>query len=295
VCCIDAGLALLKGFERFGVSLPYFGEPSVNGETWGCRRRYSSKRNALWDSDWISLQSSAVVGRVSQSGCIVTDSKDMRRRWTLADRLTAVALGPLLHGRRVTLRPLQASDFGSWQEVRRRCASWLVPWEARRGPGQPDIVESKRAFEARCDAADRERMNGSAFRFGIFLGTRFTGEINLGSIQRGAFQNVYVGYWIDEAMAGQGLMPEALVVAMRFAFEDLGLHRVQVSIIPRNGASRRVTEKLGLRNEGIAERYLEINGVWEDHVRYAITAEEWRERRADLLANWIDPVSTRMT
>jgi [ribosomal protein S5]-alanine N-acetyltransferase len=218
----------------------------------------------------------------------MTDPRDLRRRWTLADRLTSAALGPVLYGRRVILRPLHANDFVAWQEVRRRCAAWLTPWEARRGPGQPDIVESRRAFEARCDASDRERMNGSAYRFGIFVETRFVGEINLGSIQRGAFQNVYVGYWIDQAVAGQGLMPEALVVAIRFAFDELGLHRVQVSIIPRNSASRRVTEKLGLRNEGIAERYLEINGAWEDHVRYAITAEEWRDRRLELSTQWLD-------
>ena len=64
---------------------------------------------------------------------------------------------------------------------------------------------------------------------------------------------------------------------------ELHLHRVQISIIPRNAASRRVVEKLDIREEGVAVRYLEINGVWEDHVRYAITAEEWAERRDDLL------------
>ncbi len=215
---------------------------------------------------------------------------ESRRRWTLADRLTANAFGPQLRGRRVLLRALGAADFASWQEVRRRNAERLLPWEARRPAGQPDVVESKRAFEARCEAVERERTNGSAYRFGVFVDGAFAGEMNLGSVQRGAFQNVYVGYWIDEIWAGMGLTPEALVVALRFAFEELGLHRVQVSIIPRNAASRRVVEKLGLRNEGIAQRYLEINGVWEDHVRYAITVEEWRERRSEFLEGWIvDP------
>ena len=49
-----------------------------------------------------------------------------------------------------------------------------------------------------------------------------------------------------------------------------------------------MVEKLKIREEGVAERYLEINGVWEDHVRYAITAEEWQQRRDDLLTEWID-------
>jgi ribosomal-protein-alanine N-acetyltransferase len=78
-------------------------------------------------------------------------------------------------------------------------------------------------------------------------------------------------------------------VLTRFAFEDLGLHRVQISIIPRNSASRRVVEKLGLRAEGVAERYLEINGTWEDHIRFAITSEEWSARRDELLRDWILP------
>jgi [ribosomal protein S5]-alanine N-acetyltransferase len=212
---------------------------------------------------------------------------ESKRRWTLADRLTSVALGPQLNGRRVVLRPLQSNDFPQWQEVRRRCATWLLPWEARRQAGQPDIVESRRAFEARCEAADRERAAGVAYRFGIFVNGHFSGEINLGAIQRGAFQNVYIGYWIDEQLAGHGYMPEALVVALRFSFEDLGLHRVQVSIIPRNVSSRRVAEKLNLRNEGTAERYLEINGQWEDHIRYAITSEEWHDRKADYSARWL--------
>jgi ribosomal-protein-alanine N-acetyltransferase len=62
---------------------------------------------------------------------------------------------------------------------------------------------------------------------------------------------------------------------------------LQASIIPRNSPSNRVAQKLGLRNEGVAYRYLEINGIWEDHVRYAITAEDWAERREQYLRAWI--------
>jgi ribosomal-protein-alanine N-acetyltransferase len=105
-------------------------------------------------------------------------------------------------------------------------------------------------------------------------------------VHRGPFQSAYVGYWIDEAHAGKGYMPESVVVVCRFGFDDLRLHRLQIAIIPRNRASRRVVEKLHIREEGVALRYLEINGVWEDHVRYAITAEEWEERRDELLAAW---------
>jgi [ribosomal protein S5]-alanine N-acetyltransferase len=194
-----------------------------------------------------------------------------------------------LFGRRVMLRPLVLSDFDAWRDVRTRCADWLLKWEPARLPNQPDTTRDRDAFAVRCSARQRERQLGSGFGFGIFVDGTFCGEINLSSIQRGPFQNAYVGYWIDEAWAGQGIMPESVVVLARFAFEELGLHRIQVSIIPRNAASRRVAEKLGLRNEGVAERYLEIDGIWEDHVRYAMTSEEWEERRDELAAAWLTP------
>jgi ribosomal-protein-alanine N-acetyltransferase len=193
-----------------------------------------------------------------------------------------------LVGRRLVLRPLEVGDFAAWREVRRRSADWLIPWEPARTPGQPDVVEDRDAFALRCSARARERQAGSGFGFGVFAEGHLVGEINLSSVHRGAFQSAYVGYWVDQQCAGRGYIPEALVLVIRFAFEDLHLHRLQVAIIPRNARSRRVVEKLGLREEGVARRYLEINGVWEDHVRYAITAEEWDERREELLTAWID-------
>lgn len=193
----------------------------------------------------------------------------------------------VLRGRRVTLRPLVTEDFTAWQDVRRRCADWLIKWEPARIEGYPDPVEDRRAFAARCGARERERQLGTGYGFGVFLDEVFVGEMNLSGIQRGPFQNGFVGYWIDESVAGNGYTPEAGAVLIRFAFEELGLHRIQVSIIPRNEASRRVASKLRLRQEGIAERFLEINGVWEDHVCYAVTVEEWEaERRAAYEREW---------
>lgn len=193
-----------------------------------------------------------------------------------------------LFGRRVLLRPLVVSDFPSWREVRRRNDEWLTRWEPTRVPGQPDVIEDREAFAVRCSARQRERQLGAGYGFGIFVDGVFSGEINLSSVQRGPFQSAYVGYWIDEKQAGQGYTPEALVAMARFAFEELGLHRIQIAIIPRNTASRRVVEKLGIRDEGVAERYLEINGTWEDHVRYGFTVEEWEQRGAQLCADWLD-------
>ena len=149
-----------------------------------------------------------------------------------------------LFGRHILLRPLEASDFPKWQEVRRRNAEWLTKWEPQRLPGQPDVVEDAQAFSSRCSARQRERQFGTGYGFGVFVNGAFAGEINLNSIQRGPFQNAYVGYWVDEAQAGQGYIPEAFVVVARFAFEELHLHRIQAAVVPRNVASRRVAEKL---------------------------------------------------
>lgn len=192
-----------------------------------------------------------------------------------------------LFGRRVLLRPLEPGDFAKWQEVRRCNDEWLTKWEPQRLPGQPDVVEDAHAFGVRCSARQRERQLGTGYGFGVFVDGHFGGEVNLNSIQRGPFQNAYVGYWIDERMAGNSYIPEALVVVMRFAFEELHLHRVQAAIVPRNDSSRRVAAKLELREEGTALKYLEINGVWEDHIRYAVTAEDWTARGSDLTTTWI--------
>jgi ribosomal-protein-alanine N-acetyltransferase len=189
-------------------------------------------------------------------------------------------------GRRVTLRPLNDGDFEQWHEVRQRCAEWLLPWEPRLA-GAPYPSNDRSTFIARCAMRERERQLGSAYGFGIFVHGRVFGELNLSSIHRGPFQSAYIGYWMDRDQAGNGYVPEACVLMFRFAFEDLGLHRLQISIVPRNAPSRRVVAKLWLRGEGVAKGYLEIDGKWEDHVRYAITSEEWHERRDRYVNQWL--------
>ncbi|MGE0878999.1 MAG: GNAT family N-acetyltransferase [Acidimicrobiia bacterium] len=192
-----------------------------------------------------------------------------------------------LFGRRIMLRPLVPHDFAAWAEVRIRNEDWLLKWEPMRIPGYPDPTRDRDAFVARCAARERERQLGAGYGFGIFVDGEFAGEINVNSVHRGPFQNAYVGYWIDERHAGHSYVSEAVIVVCKYAFEELRLHRLQISIIPRNRNSHRVMEKVNFRNEGTALRYLEINGVWEDHVRYAITSEDWAERSDELSAAWL--------
>ena len=200
------------------------------------------------------------------------------------------AMTTRLVGPRVMLRPLEPADGEAWREIRQRNREWLEPWEPLPEPGAPDLLRDVSAFRARCASAARQRHLDTAHPLGIFLvdGT-LVGEINLSGIQRGPFQSAHVGYWIDQAHAGRGLVPEALVLVLRHAFEELRLHRVEVAIVPRNRPSRRVAEKLALREEGLARDYLQIRGTWEDHVRYAMTADEWAEREREMTGAFLSP------
>jgi ribosomal-protein-alanine N-acetyltransferase len=193
-----------------------------------------------------------------------------------------------LNGPRVDLRPLTSADFDQWQAVRERSREWLEPWEPLADPTSPDPATDPEAFKARCGAWERQRHFDTAYGYGMFLHDGlFIGEVSLGSVQRGPFQSAFVGYWVDAEHAGQGYVPEGVAVILRHGFEELGLHRIEAAIVPRNTASRRVMDKLGLREEGLAERFLQIRGVWEDHVRYAITVEEWDERRDDIVGKFL--------
>jgi ribosomal-protein-alanine N-acetyltransferase len=194
-----------------------------------------------------------------------------------------------LYGRRLMLRPLQPNDWPQWAEVRQRNEQWLTPWEPLRPANLLDPTRDREAFMSRCSARDRDRQMGVAYGFGVFVGNDLAGEINLNNVARGALQSGTIGYWIDRDKAGQRYTAEGVVMVTKFAFEQLRLHRLEICIVPRNSNSRRVMEVLAIREEGVALRFLEINGTWEDHVRYAITAEEWTERAAELSAAGLSP------
>ncbi len=191
---------------------------------------------------------------------------------------------PLASGR-LELRPLEAPDFEVWYEARSRNVEWLRPWEPVPEPGAAETSRDRAAFRSRCVNWARQRHLDAAYAFGVFdEDSTLVGEIHLSNVLRGPFQSAMVGYWIDQARAGRGIAPEALVLVLRFAFEELRLHRIEVCVVPRNKASRRVAEKLRLREEGVAVGFLQVHGVWEDHIRYAVTAEDWAADGADLVA-----------
>jgi ribosomal-protein-alanine N-acetyltransferase len=113
--------------------------------------------------------------------------------------------------------------------------------------------------------------------FGIFRADtdELVGRIQLTGIALGPFQNANVGYFVSQRHNDRGYATQAVRQAVGSAFGPLELHRVQAAVMPRNGASIRVLEKAGFREEGFALRYLHIAGAWEDHKLFAVTREEW--------------------
>jgi ribosomal-protein-alanine N-acetyltransferase len=114
--------------------------------------------------------------------------------------------------------------------------------------------------------------------FMITYGGRLVGQMNVSNVVHGALRSCTVGYWIDNVIAGRGITPTALAVAIDHCFVAVGLHRVEVDIRPENRPSLRVVEKLGLRREGFYERFLDIDGAWRDHIAFAVTQEELNGR-----------------
>jgi [ribosomal protein S5]-alanine N-acetyltransferase len=104
---------------------------------------------------------------------------------------------------------------------------------------------------------------------------KIIGVVNLSQIFYRAFQNTYLGYYVDVDFAGQGLILEGMLLAIDYAFYTLGLHRVEANIQPKNRASINLIKRLGFTKEGFSRRYLKINEEWCDHERWALTVEDW--------------------
>jgi ribosomal-protein-alanine N-acetyltransferase len=201
------------------------------------------------------------------------------------DNWAAPSLSTRIVTERLVLRPPRTNDVPEIRRALRVNAAHLRPWSVAPGPGEDpaSLASVSRALLQH----RREWKRGQTFV--LIITPRnddrlIIGRIALGGVLRGAFQNAYLGYWIDQQHQGRGLMTEAVQATTSFAFGALGLHRVQAAVMPHNDPSLRVLEKVGYRREGIAERYLCIAGRWEDHVLFAVTAEEWAARRIDRAA-----------
>jgi [ribosomal protein S5]-alanine N-acetyltransferase len=187
----------------------------------------------------------------------------------------AAPLSTQLLSERLLLRPPRASDATALRRLLVANADHLRPWSPAPAAGADplSLLELTRGLL-------RQRSEWRDDRTYAFVVSYRNepalpiGRITLSHVARSAFQNAYLGYWLDARQQTRGLMTEAVLRVVRFAFEDLGLHRVQAAVLPRNAASRRVLAKAGFREEGLAQRYLQIAGFWQDHLLFARTNDE---------------------
>lgn len=185
----------------------------------------------------------------------------------------------------VVLRPLRRGDAVGWAVVRERNHAWTGPWDATVPP------ESERAapgFGQMVRALDNQARMGASLPFALCWDQRLAaggaasrprrlpvqGQVTISGITYGSARFASCGYWIDQELAGRGIMPVAVARSIDYCFTTMGLHRVEINIRPENAPSLRVVEKLGLRCEGLRPRFLHIDGQWCDHLSFSVLKEE---------------------
>jgi [ribosomal protein S5]-alanine N-acetyltransferase len=180
-------------------------------------------------------------------------------------------------------------DQRVWREVNRRNRDWLRPWEATVPPAPPGHLVQRPTYRQMVRHLRSEAHAGRMLPFVIEYQGRLVGQLTVAGITWGSMCSGHVGYWVDQEVAGRGVMPTCVALAVDHCFRNVGLHRIEVCIRPENKPSRRVVEKLGFREEGLRPRYLHIDGAWRDHLVYALTVDEvpggllnhWHARRTD--------------
>ncbi|AWP27327.1 MULTISPECIES: GNAT family N-acetyltransferase [unclassified Paenibacillus] len=123
-------------------------------------------------------------------------------------------------------------------------------------------------------AAERRSIaDGTLFKVWLHQDDKIIGSVAVSNIVRGVFQSGHVGYKLAQSHTGKGYMTEALSAVVSHCFDTLEMHRLEANIMPRNAASLNVVRRLGFYEEGMAIKYLKINGVWEDHLHMVIRNE----------------------
>lgn len=151
----------------------------------------------------------------------------------------------------------------------------FAPWD----PPTGDAFYTLEAQAARVTSGISAFDNDTAYRWWLVDASRcggarlpssdveVIGSLHFSQVSRGAFQSAMLGYALDEAHVGQGLMSEAIAAGLQEMFSPrVNLHRVQASYRPENQRSARVLERAGFHTEGLAPDYLFIDGAWRDHI-----------------------------
>ncbi len=171
----------------------------------------------------------------------------------------------ILKGKKVYLRYPNTSDFAEFTGLNKSSLDF------HQGLANPP--KDKDSFDEFIERS--EQSANESFVICSVETDEIAGSIGLSQIFRGGFQNAYLGYYLGEKFTGKRFATEAIALIVKFAFEDLKLHRIEANIQPHNLASIAVAKKNGFTKEGFSPKYLYIDDVWCDHERWAIINENW--------------------
>ena len=177
-------------------------------------------------------------------------------------------LKPVLEGFRVCLKAPCSDDYKEWSLVRAKNQNFLEPFE----PQWAEDCLTRDFFDRRLIRQAEEQAAGRGCYFLIHhkRDDHIIGGINLNNIQLGAAQQASLGYWLDQDCQGQGYMREAATLVIEYAFHVLKLKRLNAACLPDNARSIALLKSLNFEEEGFAKKYLQINGVWQDHVLFGL-------------------------
>lgn len=186
--------------------------------------------------------------------------------------VTPAEIGPVVQGDGVMLRVPQMSDFEEWAALRAASRAFLIPWE----PTWPADDLTRSAFRRRIRRYWRDVREDVSYPFFVFRAhdDALLGGLTLSNVRRGVAQTAALGYWLGQPFSRRGYMTAAVDAVLPFAFNTLGLHRVEAACLPTNGPSIRLLRRCGFAEEGYARHYLKINGEWRDHLLFAILADD---------------------
>ncbi|HLR98961.1 GNAT family N-acetyltransferase [Mycolicibacillus parakoreensis] len=173
----------------------------------------------------------------------------------------------------VRLRPVRMRDGVVWSRIRLAERDHLEAWEPSAGP-EWATRHAVAAWPPLCSGLRAEARAGRMLPYVIEVDGRFCGQLTIGNVTRGALRSAWIGYWVSAAVTGGGVATGALALGLDHCFGPVGLHRVEATVRPENAASRAVLAKVGLREEGLLRRYLDVDGAWRDHLLLGMTVEE---------------------
>jgi ribosomal-protein-alanine N-acetyltransferase len=201
-------------------------------------------------------------------------------------------LGPLrVAAGTVRLRPIKLRDASAWSRIRIRDQDHLQPWEPT-GLGPWDARHHVTSWPGLWSTLRSEARKGRMIPLAIELDGAFCGQLTIGSIAHGALRSAWIGYWVAKDVGGRGVATAALALGLDHCFGPVGLHRVEATVRPENLASQAVLRNVGFREEGLLQRYLDVDGAWRDHLLVGMTVEEIAGTVTDRLirsgkASWV--------